>query len=346
MAMNLAPFLKQRFFNANGIPLAGGKLYSYQSGTSTPQATYVDAGGLTPNANPVLLDANGEANVWLDAALSYKFILKDSSDVTQFTTDGVIGVLSGNSVTTSSIQNGAVTLAKMANLPASTIMGNNTLVPAAPLALTAAEARAVIGKAPTVQKFTSGSGTYTTPTNPAPLYLRVRAIGGGGGGAGTGSGGDPGVAGSNTTFGSSLIVAGGGSGGTTGGQGALGGSASLGTGPVGIAAVGGSGGGVINAVSQLGGVGGNGALGGGGGGGSPNGSGRAGAGNTGGGGGGGGGTASIAACSGGGSGGYVDAIITTPAATYPYAVGSGGVGGSGTGGAGATGQIIVEEYYS
>lgn len=84
----LLPVLRQRFFDANGDPLAGGKLYSYSAGTATPLATYTDASGGTPNANPVVLDANGEANVWIADAY-YKFILKDSNDVTQFTIDNV-----------------------------------------------------------------------------------------------------------------------------------------------------------------------------------------------------------------------------------------------------------------
>jgi hypothetical protein len=113
--MNLPPVLRQRYFDANGNPLAGGKLYTYQSGTTTPQATYTDSGGGTPNANPVVLDANGEAAVWLDPELSYKFVLKDSNDVTQWTVDGVIGLLTADAVSTSSIQDSAVTTAKIAD---------------------------------------------------------------------------------------------------------------------------------------------------------------------------------------------------------------------------------------
>jgi hypothetical protein len=113
--MNLSPVLKHRYLDANGAPLAGGKLYSYVSGTTTPQATYTDAGGLTPNANPVVLDANGEANIWLDPASSYKFILKDSTDVSQWTVDGVVGLLAPGAVVTDSVADGAVTTAKIAN---------------------------------------------------------------------------------------------------------------------------------------------------------------------------------------------------------------------------------------
>lgn len=88
MSARLLPVLRQRYFDANGAPLSGGKLYSYRSGTTTLAATYTDQAGLVPNANPVVLDANGEANVWLGAG-TYKFVLKDADDVTQWTQDDV-----------------------------------------------------------------------------------------------------------------------------------------------------------------------------------------------------------------------------------------------------------------
>ena len=87
--MILAPLLKQRHCDSNNQPLAGGKLYSYIAGTTTPQATYTDQGGLTENANPVILDSDGYAAVWMDPSLAYKFVLKDSNDVVQFTVDNV-----------------------------------------------------------------------------------------------------------------------------------------------------------------------------------------------------------------------------------------------------------------
>lgn len=88
--MILAPVIRPRFFDHSvGAPLAGGKLYTYLAGTTTPQATYTDQSGGTPNANPIILDSNGECSYWLDPTLSYKFVLKDSSDVTQWTADQV-----------------------------------------------------------------------------------------------------------------------------------------------------------------------------------------------------------------------------------------------------------------
>ncbi len=53
--------------DANGLPLAGGKLYSYAAGTATPLALLA-ADGTTPLANPVVLDANGQAAIRLGSA--------------------------------------------------------------------------------------------------------------------------------------------------------------------------------------------------------------------------------------------------------------------------------------
>jgi hypothetical protein len=80
-----------RAFDANGAPLAGGKLYSYAAGTSTPLATYTDQGGGTPNANPTILDSSGEASVWL-GPLAYKLDLFSALDVHQagFPVDNLI----------------------------------------------------------------------------------------------------------------------------------------------------------------------------------------------------------------------------------------------------------------
>lgn len=97
--MILSPVLKQRYFDDNGDPLAGGKLYSYIAGTTTPQATYTDATGATPNTNPVILDSTGSANVWINPSLVYKFLLEDANGVLQFSVDQVSGAGSSGSTT-------------------------------------------------------------------------------------------------------------------------------------------------------------------------------------------------------------------------------------------------------
>lgn len=85
----LGVYPRFRATDDDGNPLAGGKLYTYAQGTSTPKATYTDFTALTANANPVILDAAGEADVWLVG--NYKFVLYSSADVLQWTVDGIPG---------------------------------------------------------------------------------------------------------------------------------------------------------------------------------------------------------------------------------------------------------------
>lgn len=77
-AVQLAPAPVFKAFDNNGFPLFNGLLYTYVAGSSTPQATYVDYTGTTPNTNPVVLNARGEANVWLAQGLTYKLTLTDA----------------------------------------------------------------------------------------------------------------------------------------------------------------------------------------------------------------------------------------------------------------------------
>jgi microcystin-dependent protein len=84
---NLAPIARQRFFDANGDPLNAGKLWTYAAGTDTPLASYSNAAG-TENANPVILDSQGYADVWIGTS-SYKFVLMNSADVIQWTKDNI-----------------------------------------------------------------------------------------------------------------------------------------------------------------------------------------------------------------------------------------------------------------
>ena len=96
MAVLMTP-PKAQFFDNSGDPLNGGKIYSYEAGTSTPKATYTDNGGGTPNANPVVLDSYGRADIWLSGA--YKIVVKDSSDVTISTTDNITAFSNSSSST-------------------------------------------------------------------------------------------------------------------------------------------------------------------------------------------------------------------------------------------------------
>lgn len=94
MAGKLAPYMKLQFFDANGNPLAAGKLYAYANGTSNLQNTYQDAAQLTLNANPIILDAAGRppAGIWLTTGQVYTFEARNSADVTQWSINDISGM--------------------------------------------------------------------------------------------------------------------------------------------------------------------------------------------------------------------------------------------------------------
>lgn len=70
---------RHRFYNNDGTLLAGGKVYTYQAGTTTPKATYNSSTGLQANTNPIILDAKGEADIW--TAGLYKINVLDANNV-------------------------------------------------------------------------------------------------------------------------------------------------------------------------------------------------------------------------------------------------------------------------
>lgn len=207
--------------------------------------------------------------------------------------------------------------------------------------------QAQLNTQPTVQRFLSGSGTYTTPGG--VKYIKVKMIGAGGGGGGAGGAPTTGGTGGTTTFGSSLLTATGGAGGTAAGGTGSGGTTTVNSPAITLVALDGGRGYPAYANASNGGGGGGGV--------SP--FGGAGTGGTTGiqanqpgltntGSGGGGAFLSAASGAGGGAaGGYIEAIITSPSTTYSYAIGAAGTGGTGTnaGSIGGSGVIIVEEHY-
>jgi len=86
---NLLTHPRIQFLDTSGNPLANGHVHTFISGTSTPQSTFTDSGGGTPNANPVVLDSGGFANIWLTPHLSYRITLHNTGHVQQWSIDGV-----------------------------------------------------------------------------------------------------------------------------------------------------------------------------------------------------------------------------------------------------------------
>jgi hypothetical protein len=83
-----------QLFDDSGNVLTGGKIYTYEAGTSTPLASYTSSAGNIAHSNPIILNAAGRVptgEIWLDYTRLYKFIVRTSADVLIATYDNVGG---------------------------------------------------------------------------------------------------------------------------------------------------------------------------------------------------------------------------------------------------------------
>jgi hypothetical protein len=95
--VNLSSFAGagSQFFDNSGVPLAGGLIYSYLAGTTTPLVTYTSSTGLTAHPNPIVLDSAGRINeVWVAEGTNCKFVLKTSTNVLIGTYDSLFPIAS------------------------------------------------------------------------------------------------------------------------------------------------------------------------------------------------------------------------------------------------------------
>ena len=113
-----------QLFDNQGRVLAGGKIYTYIGGTTTPLATFVDNTDLVTNPNPIILDSAGRPpnEIWLEEGTATKFVLTDSLANVLGTWDNVSGV---NDITTFS----TTTEWSNTNLTPSYISGTSFSVP-------------------------------------------------------------------------------------------------------------------------------------------------------------------------------------------------------------------------
>lgn len=82
-----------QFFANNGRPLIGGRIHTYVAGSSTRARTYKDAAKVQPNTNPIILDARGEAAIYLAEGVEYKFVIEDSKGALIYTQEPVYGAI-------------------------------------------------------------------------------------------------------------------------------------------------------------------------------------------------------------------------------------------------------------
>ena len=113
MSVNLSPIGNGiNFLTTTGSPLAGGKLYTYQAGSSTPLATYTDNAGTIANTNPIVLNTDGRlpSEMWLTYGYYYKFVLQDANSNSIATYDNLYGILGTIPATTPALPSGCIIL--------------------------------------------------------------------------------------------------------------------------------------------------------------------------------------------------------------------------------------------
>ncbi len=96
MAAYLSPVFGAgaQLFSDVGIVLSGGKIHTYEAGTTTPSATWTDSTQAVANANPIILDSTGRLSneMWLQGGSTYKFVLADSNNNILGTWDNIAGL--------------------------------------------------------------------------------------------------------------------------------------------------------------------------------------------------------------------------------------------------------------
>jgi hypothetical protein len=110
-----------QFFDNNGDPLSGGKIYTYEAGTTTPLATYTSSNGNTAHTNPIILNAAGRVpnggEIWNQLRL-YKFVLETSTGVLIATYDNVGSSFNATAIIANFTGNGSTVAFTLASAPA------------------------------------------------------------------------------------------------------------------------------------------------------------------------------------------------------------------------------------
>jgi len=123
MAVNLSPAggVAAQFFDNSGNVLTGGKIYTYEAGTTTPLASYTSSSGNTAHTNPIVLNAAGRVpsggEIWIAIRL-YKFVLETSAGVLIATYDNVGSSFNATAIIANFTGNGSTVAFTLASAPA------------------------------------------------------------------------------------------------------------------------------------------------------------------------------------------------------------------------------------
>jgi len=122
-AVSLSAFggVGAQFFDNNGVILTGGKIYTYEAGTTTPLASYTSSTGSTAHTNPIVLNSAGRVpsggEIWIALRL-YKFVLETSTGVLIATYDNVGSSFNATAIIANFTGNGSTIAFTLASAPA------------------------------------------------------------------------------------------------------------------------------------------------------------------------------------------------------------------------------------
>lgn len=161
-------FLLTSFFDNNAAQMAGGLVYTYAAGTTTPKATYLNSTKTLTAANPIVLDAYGRTNVYADGL--YKIVIKDSTGVTLATYDNLefVSAVNPASIVTTDATVSSLT-ANLVNLKAGTLA---SMTLDSSLVANSRVSNAAILAAPTLASHPVPLGYFSTQTSSQSSYLQ------------------------------------------------------------------------------------------------------------------------------------------------------------------------------
>ena len=110
-SVNLSPlFNGQTLFGPTTLPLAGGQIFTYQAGSSTPLTTYTTVNGNIANKNPIILGTDGKLpqELWLQSGYSYKFVVQDAANNLVDTYDNIAGIITSIPTSAPALPSGCI----------------------------------------------------------------------------------------------------------------------------------------------------------------------------------------------------------------------------------------------
>jgi hypothetical protein len=169
-----------QFFTDEGVILAGGQLFTYLAGTTTPAATYTSSTLSVPNPNPIILNSSGRTpnEIWLQQGTQYKFVVEDVNGnlVTPGTWDNISGINDVSVSSNTSVWATSNLTPTYISATSFSVPGNQTSVFTVSRRIQATVAAGTVYGQVTASSFGSGITTVTVTLDSGALDSGLSAI--------------------------------------------------------------------------------------------------------------------------------------------------------------------------